>query len=244
MVISPHGIEKYHINYSNNTQDTLEVFQSDFIRYETRLKSNWIMYVYEFQHSGGSNPAMTQALSGSLPWSNYTKNFEDDKQISDSNYHWKHNPAPGKMRVNIRAYWKEKDTLSSTLLLPTIDNLSNNTITDFDIPEIDQTTNLNFFGYQYANSTKIDYGWNLWNGKVRNMMIFDRFLTPSQLKNIFDKGITEFYDWAEFGEYEIIKQINKNSYLGSVYAYNTHNLNIEGNILTQNTNNLDGVIFR
>jgi hypothetical protein len=74
--------------------------------------------------------------------------------------------------------------------------------------------------------------------------MLNRFLSDYELKNLFKQGINEFYDWETFGEYEIINQITKESYLGSLYVYNTNNLNISGNKFKQNIKNLTSVNFK
>ena len=79
---------------------------------------------------------------------------------------------------------------------------------------------------------------------VRNIMIINTFLSESQLINLYRQSIAKFYNWLEFGEYEIIKSINNNSYLGCVYANNTKSLNVLHTLLKGNTQDLSQVIFK
>ena len=98
-------------------------------------------------------------------------------------------PLPGNMRINVRAFWNNKETneITSALLLPTKDNIDSNTSIDFNIPIYDTTTNINFFGCQFNanNGNSNNNGWKLWNGYARNILIFNKFLNKNQLLNLF-----------------------------------------------------------
>ena len=227
LYISHEVLKKNFEDFTNNTEDTQETFLTDFSKIEDIAINNWIMYVYEFQHSGGTIP------TDRAPWTTPK---------------WQIPPEEGKMRINISAYYRKKgsSTTENILLLPTLSNLTYGRLNEFDIPIIEDTTNLNFFGCKYANilnSVNPLDGWALWNGAARNIIIFNKFLNGNQLRNLYNKFIYEYYEWAEFGEYEVIKSINKNSYLGSLYAYNTKNLNIESCIFKQNIKTLNDITF-
>lgn len=227
LYISHEVLKKNFEDFTNNTEDTQETFLTDFSKIEDIAINNWIMYVYEFQHAGGTIP------TDRAPWTTSK---------------WQIPPEEGKMRINISAYYRKKGSsiTENILLLPTLSNLTYGRLNEFDIPIIEDTTNLNFFGCKYANilnSVNPLDGWALWNGAARNIIIFNKFLNGNQLRNLYNKFIYEYYEWAEFGEYEVIKSINKNSYLGSLYAYNTKNLNIESCIFKQNIKTLNDITF-
>lgn len=59
--------------------------------------------------------------------------------------------------------------------------------------------------------------------------------------NIFKAGIRKDYNWNEPGENNFINNLNETSYLGSVYAYNTTNLNVQGCKLIQHIKSLRGL---
>lgn len=228
LYISHEIIKKNFENFVDTTEDTNETFLTDFSKIEDIALNNWVMYVFEFQHNGGEIP------TDRAPWTTTA---------------WKLPPKEGQMRINIRAYYREKgnDTTKNILLLPTQSNLNYNKLNEFEIPIIEETTNLNFFGCKYANilnSVNPLDGWALWNGAARNILVFNKFLAEAQLTNLYNKFIDEFYEWAEFGEFEVIKSLNENSYLGSLYAYNTKNLNIESCSFIQNIKNLNTIDFK
>ena len=236
LYISHEQIVKNYENYNNNAVDTQEVFVSDYPSYDSQFLNNWVMYVFEIQHANSDNPVLNENLSGStLPWTK-TNYFKEVAPV----------PEEGKMRINIRAYYKNADKeTNGVLLLPTQDNITNNVDTSFVIPVLENNSNLNFFASKLSPQATINNidGWQLWNGYARNILMLNRFLSDYELKNLFNQGINEFYDWETFGEYEIIKQINTDSYLGSLYVYNTNNLNISGNKFKQNIKNLTAVSF-
>lgn len=227
LYISHEVIKRNFEDFTNNSPDAKETFLTDFSKIEDDVLNNWVMYVYEFQHAGGEPPKH-------LPWTNSA---------------WSNSPVTDKMRINVRAVFRKKgeNQIQSVLLLPTESNLAHGTLNEFEIPLIEETTNLNFFGCKYANilnSVNPLDGWALWNGAARNIIMFNKFLSEAQLINLYSKLINEYYEWAEFGEYEVIKKLNQNSYLGSLYAYNTRNLNVEGCIFTQNIKTLNNIKFK
>lgn len=153
------------------------------------------------------------------------------------------------MRINVRIYYRDPNSLEimSALLLPTQNNLNNINAApmDFEVQNIEPNRCLKFFGNTLINgmSNNSINNWQLWNGAVRNIMIFNTFLDENQLYNLFVQSIAKFYNWSDFGEYNIIKQINSNSYLGCVYAYNTKLINVLHTLLKSNTTDLSNIIF-
>ena len=63
LYISHESIEKVFNNYNTNALDAYQVFPTDYVKYESQLLNNWVMYVYEIQHSGGFNPHINSELS-------------------------------------------------------------------------------------------------------------------------------------------------------------------------------------
>lgn len=82
-------------------------------------------------------------------------------------------------------------------------------------------------------------GWSVWNGAIRNIIIFDKFLNNAELKNLYNKNIPLYYPWLDENELTIIRQLNNNSYFGSIYTKNMQTISVLNCILKQNTSTLN-----
>jgi hypothetical protein len=168
-------------------------------------------------------------------------------------YRLTHTSEDGKNFLEIEINAWVKGTGELVQLLPVPGTNQNN---KFEIPEhfIETLTNMRLFGYQYRDE-QYDYprlNWNLWNGSVRNVMIFRDDLSPNQEKSLFNGGVNQStkngdvpisYNWMEMGEYERIKQLNNSSYLGGLFVYNTNNFYVKQNKFSQNIPDLTKITF-
>lgn len=90
---------------------------------------------------------------------------------------------------------------------------------------INMTSNLKWFGTDQITT----------NGYIRNLLIFNKNLSSSELKELYNENIPlDFYSWRERTE-SISGLINDKLY-SSLYVYNTNMLNVIGCKLTQNNN--------
>lgn len=219
---------------NNISTDARETFVTDFATYENKLLNNWVMYTIEFQNSGGNNPADDNILGSMSPWNTQP---------------WNITPAENNMRINIRATFLDMNSDNTNpqtvLLLPNADQIRAEQDNQFKKPDREINVNLDLFGvkrYNIASSNNMN-GWSVWNGAVRNLMIFNGFLSTAKIINLFKKYIPEYYAWLDENEYDTIKQIDNNSYFGSVYCKNMHAISIVGSVLKQNTQTLN-LIFK
>ena len=102
-----------------------------------------------------------------------------------------------------------------------------------------ETNILRFFANQVKGSSDKDTtnaitNFNFFSGCIRNMLMFNKILTLTEIYAIFSQGPnTTAYDWYDAGEYDIIKMLGKNNYFGTVYAHNVKQLNMINNKLAQ-----------
>ena len=152
---------------------------------------------------------------GTAPWNNI---------LSSATLSGNINPVSGEMRVNVKVYYKQTNStnVTSAVLLPTPNDLANNILKAIPVPTNNPSINLLFFGKANFEADEFD----VWHGLLRNVLIFNEFLSDDQLTNLFNKGIKTYYDWLELGEYDVIKSITSDSSIGCTYVYNTDNLNV------------------
>jgi len=186
------------------------------------------MYTVEFQ-TGNIDSTNISNISGMKPWNNDI---------------FREPPTSDNMRINIRATYINKNgqrSIHNDILLPTQNQLDNNVDYQFTIPQKENDVNISLFGVKLANliSANNITGWSVWNGAVRNIMLFRKFLSQSEITNLFKEGIKKYYPWLEENEYVSLTQLDNNSYFGSVYCKNMHAISVLGSILKQNTQSLN-----
>lgn len=224
--------------------DSRDAVETDFSKYEYDLLKNWVMYTVEFQTGSIPNEAY-QNVSGMSPWqpTETTNEYGSDGPNDSSS-----EESRKQIRVNIRATYVTKDdgkTVTTKLLLPTQDQLAHDIKTNhnnqFNQPEREVSTNISFFGVKSANITNANNitGWSLWNGAVRNVILFRKFLSEHEITNLFNTTIRKYYPWLEENEYTLLTQLDNNSYFGSIYCKNMHTISVLGTILKQNTQTLN-----
>lgn len=156
-------------------------FESSFTIEKQNLIDNWVMYVYDFQHS-----EVDPLTINRVPYT-----IESFKTKIDE----------GNMRINIYAYYRDHNTsdIVSTMLLPSIpkDNKDNDStvltsgnICEFPIPVPSDGKNYNPFFIAtcpYLNADTNEINWYDFNGNMRNILVFDKILTNTELERLFDK---------------------------------------------------------
>lgn len=192
----------------------------------------WAMFVIEFQHKNAN-----------------TKNVEDRAPYNNSLYQKIDND--GEMRVNMTAYWrsdKEDPTgfnpTTNLLLYPnkaTYENSENENDFvsigyQFKKPDYEYSNPVRLFANQIKNTgdTQTVFNYDFFEGYVRNIIMFNRFLTTKEIYSIFADGPgATAYDWYETGEYDIISELGPNNYFGSIYAHNVKHLTLTNSVITQ-----------
>lgn len=199
--------------------------------------NRWALYVMEFQHGLVSNDITRAPYNKKL--------FKDIK-------------TPNTMRINMNVFWNKNYTnptgvqpTAGEMLYPnknTYDSVSDSTeektLIDagfqFSMEDSYAETNiLRFFANQVKGSSDKDTtnaitNFNFFSGCIRNMLMFNKILTLTEIYAIFSQGPnTIAYDWYDTGEYDIIKMLGKNNYFGTVYAHNVKQLNMINNKLAQ-----------
>lgn len=179
-----HSFDNEYGNYS---------FESD---YATDLKysyiNKWIMYIFEFQHTNADTASADTYGRGE---------YDGGNIYSDSNL------TAGKMRINIYAYYTKEVTASKyefghTMLLPTKAMRANNELLkSYSIPVLKSPYNPFFVGtcpvQDYVSNV---LNWYSWNGGIRNIMLFDKFLTDAEIGTLYKSGINKRYNWNYTGE--------------------------------------------
>lgn len=210
---------------NNVSTENRESCGTDYYRYSSNMLKNWVMYVVEFQNSGG---ILTDTMKSMEPW----KNEE-----------WQEDLLNNQIRVNIRAVFTSKidNSINSVLLLPTEDDIQSNTLNNLSKPTIDPQSNVSLFGIKQfnINSSNNMNGWSVWNGAVRNVILIDKFLSDFELLNLYKKYIPRYYPWLDDNETLIIRQLTNESYFGSIYSKNMHSLSVVGCILKQHAQTLN-----
>lgn len=223
--------------------DSRDAVETDFSKYEYDLLKNWVMYTVEFQ-TGSIPNEVYQNVSGMSPWqpTETTNEYGPDGPNDSSS-----EESRKQIRVNIRATYVTKNNgeIVTQLLLPTHDQIDHkisiNHNNQFNQPGREVSTNISFFGVKSANITNANNitGWSLWNGAVRNVILFRKFLSEPEITNLFNTTIKKYYPWLEENEYTILTQLDNNSYFGSIYCKNMHAISVLGTILQQNTQTLN-----
>lgn len=191
IMFGPYGVYTHNFDteYGNYT------FESD---YATDLKhsyiNKWIMYVFEFQHTNAD--IVTAATYERGNYTEGTGNIYRDSNLS-----------PGKMRINIYAYYTKEVTASKyefahTMLLPTKAMRANkDLLASYSIPVLNSPYNPLFVGtcpvQDYVSNV---LNWYSWNGGIRNIMLFDKFLTDAEIGTLYKSGINKRYNWNYTGE--------------------------------------------
>lgn len=192
--------------------------------------NRWSLYVLEFQHTNTT-------LADREPYKKaFYRNIEN-----------------GYTRLNMTVYWNKSTTKTGVkpdtrlLLYPNLTTYESATsATDlinaglqFKMNGLYSSNNvLRFFANQIIPSkndstTSISY-FDFFSGSVRNMLLFNKFLSLKEIYAIFEQGPgTMAYDWYDIGEYDIIKTLSKNNYFGTVYAHNVKQLNMINNNFIQ-----------
>lgn len=232
--VSPDMIKMRQSLSNISTNDIWNTIPTQFINNYAELLDKWVLYFYEFQHTNAMQPG----------WINKIK---ENGGISLNEQLLK-NPIPGKMRINVHVVYRNKEgKVIHRLLLPTRQNFiqQDTDVTSFNIPGIDPLKNVVIGGVKIwdVNSSTPTDGYALWNGRLRNILLLNTFLSHDQMCNMYINSIHTYYNWAEIGEYQIVSKIDKYSFLGSVYTYNTRNINVEGCILKQNIKTLEDIII-
>lgn len=248
IIIGPDVIEMRYPSLPsqlNKTKDIWYIRDTDFSNYNHQLRNKWVLYFYEFQHS----------TSAPLYWPENLEN-NNGKVVNEfilqsntlNNKYTSKNPEPGFMRVNIHAIYTDKNNkIVHKILAPTYEDVYENNaeVTAFKIPDIDPIKNLIIGGVKLNSviSNVPTDGYALWNGKMRNLIILNTYLTHNQMCNYYRSSIQSEYIWAQSGQFNVINSIGDYSFLGSLYAYNTRNLNVQGCILKQNVKHLKDITF-
>lgn len=235
LYIAPDLVTNGDVN-NISTDAKTESTGTDYEQYKSKLLNNWVMYAIEFQNAGGELPSVDPILSSMLPWNNSA---------------WNTIPLDNKIRINIRACYSYGSTdttnINEVLLLPTADQLATTTSSDihskieFTKPSKELETNVNLFGVKRYNIAGINNmnGWSVWNGAIRNIMLFNKFLSSAELQNLYKEYTPKYYPWLDENESDIINQITNNSYFGSIYSKNMKALSVVGCTLKQNTQTLN-----
>ena len=201
--------------------------------------NRWALYVMEFQH-------------GAVP-----NNVHDRKPYNVSLF--QNITNSGDMRINMTVYWNKdfnnptgNNPTNSWLLYPnntTYNSANTRTANENDLISAGfqfsmensyaDTNVLRFFANQIKGNHDKDTvnsitNFNFFSGCLRNMLMFDKILTTTEIKSIFSQGpSTTAYDWYDTGEYDVISGLGKNNYFGTIYAHNVKQLNLINNNLTQ-----------
>lgn len=205
---------------------------------DENIINRWVLYFIEFQHADSLiAPDYLTALSAQL----------SDILTANAPISVLNPPEAGKMRINVHAVYEDhvynKGRVIYRLLAPSTKYDIVNDLTSIPVPEVNNLTNLLIGAFQEYDADILNQSdnWQLWNGGIRNLMLFNTFLTIDSMVNIFKAGVRKNYDWNEPGESRIIRNLTATSYLASVYAYNTSNLNIQGCKLIQHVKSLQGI---
>ena len=198
--------------------------------------NHWILYFYQFQHHDAMQPK----------WLNLLNN---QSNILDS---VKNNPQIGKMKINVHAVYQSNEGIIHNILSPaqiykdiSLDSSDYTDYITFNIPMIQPTTNLFIGGVKIQNvaSAIPTDGYSLWNGGIRNMILFNTFLTHEQMCNLYRKSIHNLYTWNLMNEYDNILAFKQKPYIGSVYTYNSETITVKGCLLKQNIKQISSDIF-
>lgn len=248
LYISP-DVVKLRKDNQPNTIDSWKTIQSSIGNVPQSERNNrWVLYFYQFQHSTAMKPDWV-----SDPYiSEITKN----KTILE-------NPQQGKMRINVHmisatdngqivhelltptsTMLKSEAKISQLNVLSQVISEEDKTLEDptiFSVPIIQPTTNLFIGGIKVENAVSAvpTAGYSLWNGALRNMILFNTFLTHDQMCNMYRKSIRNLYTWNLTDEYKNISRLKDKPYIGSVYTYNMNTITVKGCLLKQNIKQLD-----
>lgn len=248
LYISP-DVVKLRKDNQPNTIDSWKTIQSSIGNVPQSTRNNrWVLYFYEFQHSNAMKPY-----------------WVSQKQVSKitANKAILENPQQGKMRINVHMISvTDNGQIVHELLTPTSTMLKSEakssqlkilsqvvpeedkTLEDptiFSVPIIQPTTNLFIGGIKVENAVSAvpTAGYSLWNGALRNMILFNTFLTHDQMCNMYRKSIRNLYTWNLTDEYKNISRLKDKPYIGSVYTYNMNTITVKGCLLKQNIKQLD-----
>jgi hypothetical protein len=216
LILSP---EQISFSYPGNVSGSYEIsriLQTDFARQESTIKDHWCMFVYRFTHE---NPSTLDELTKYSTKINITLDYwykSGTEFIKSSLYPW-------------------EGGLNEQIYIPK----------EFTEP----WSNVFLFGYPFRATTtetasRPIVNWELWNGYARNVLIFKGCLSDGQLQNLAKNGVARYYNWMEVGEYDKIKSLNSSSYLGTLFAYNTNNLNLNCNEFKQNISDLGSLTIK
>lgn len=209
LILSP---EQISFSYPGNVSGSYEIskiLQTNFAQQESNIKDNWCMFVYRFTHD-------TLTAEESLKYST-------------------------KINITLDYWHKEINGFQKSALYPIQTGLEETIYIPKEFSE--PWSNVFLFGYPFRATSpetadRPIVNWELWNGYARNVLIFKGCLSDGQLNNLANKGVIDYYNWMEVGEYNKIKMLNKSSYLGTLFAYNTNNFNINCNEFKQSISDL------
>ena len=68
--------------------------------------------------------------------------------------------------------------------------------------------------------------WYSWNGGIRNIMLFNKFLTDSEIEILYKTGIRTRYNWNYDGENADLETIANNKTISIAKFNNLTNMNV------------------
>lgn len=212
--------------YAANNTTKLDISQyiTDFNINYTSIKNQHGMFVIQFVHD------TSKIINSDIPTG------ITNIPITD-----------GYMRVNILFYPINNITSENTISVLTPIILSPNAAT------INHTvSNSSFFksvNYQFLTPNKTDYqnvpiainlfankrlannnnslkDWDYYSGYVKNIFLFRKILSGSEIQTLAKLGLTDTYDWISDIERQIIDNIGLSSYIGALNVSNNKNINL------------------
>lgn len=215
MMFGPYGVYTHNFDteYGDNsfTSDYVTDFKYPFI-------NKWIMYVFEFQHANADVGTASRYERGKYDGGNIYLN----SLLSD-----------GKMRINIYAYYTKeispgRYTFEHTMLLPTKAMRADETLlTKYNISVLNAPYNPLFVGtcpvQDYVSNA---LNWYSWNGSIRNIMLFEKFLTDAEIERLYKSGINKRYNWNYSGENLDLEMISKEQNIALAKFNNLSNMDV------------------
>jgi hypothetical protein len=68
--------------------------------------------------------------------------------------------------------------------------------------------------------------WYSWNGGIRNIMLFDKFLNDAEIETLYKSGIRERYNWNFNGENLELKEVSTDKILSISKFNNLSNMTV------------------
>jgi hypothetical protein len=214
IMFGPYGV--YAHNFDSEYQNV--AFESDYSKELKHIvNGKWVMYVFEFQHADSN---LSASAASDFAYDNI---YSKTAAVLPT----------GKMRINIFAYYTEKTgtsefTFNKKLLLPTKAMINNaSLLQQYAFPVLTQPYNPLFIGscpiHEYISNM---LNWYSWNGGIRNIMLFNKFLTDSEIEILYKTGIRNRYNWNYDGENSDLETIAKNKTISIAKFNNLTNMNV------------------